>query len=81
VNMRPFSARTEVDRLECMAKASARISEGDMMNRSVRMRQNWQGPADIARHVIDTHFEPRFLCQIASYDVASNICQALGAGA
>ena len=41
MNMRPFIARTEVDRLECMAKSATLISEGDMMNRSVRMKQNW----------------------------------------
>ena len=36
---------------------------------------------DIARHVIDnTHSCPRFLSQTPSYDVASNIWQALSAG-
>ena len=28
-------------RLELMAKSATLISEGDMMNRSVRMKQNW----------------------------------------
>ena len=30
---------------------------------------------DIARHVIDAIFEPSFFIQMASYDVASDICQ------
>ena len=31
------------------------------------------GLANIARHVIDTRFESRFLELMASYDVASNV--------
>jgi len=28
----------------------------------------------LSRHVIDTHLNPGFVSQMASYDVASNIC-------
>ena len=35
------------------------------------------GPGSDARHVIDTHLNPRFLNEVGSYDVASNMCQAL----
>jgi len=36
-----------------------------------------QGLADIARHVIETQRNPRFLSQMPSFDMASNICSAL----
>jgi len=35
---------------------------------------------DIARHVINTHFDPHLLSQAASYDVASNVWPALAWG-
>jgi len=38
------------------------------------------GPGDIARHVIQRIPNPRFLRQMASYDVVSNICPALRGG-
>jgi hypothetical protein len=43
----------------------------------------WQAlSADIARHVIDTYYNPRFMSYAAaSYDVAGNVCQALVWGA
>jgi hypothetical protein len=34
------------------------------------------GPVDVARHIIDTNFQPSSLSHVASDDVASNICQA-----
>lgn len=38
---RPYAARGELERLELVAKAASRISEGDVMNKSVRVKQNW----------------------------------------
>jgi hypothetical protein len=39
-----------------------------------------QGLADGAGHVIGTHSHPHVLSYMASYDVASNICQSLDGG-
>jgi len=36
-----------------------------------------QGLVDIVRHVIKRSLNPRGLSQMASYDLASNICRAL----
>ena len=38
---RPFAAKSELDRLELVAKAARNIAEGDVMNKSVRVKQNW----------------------------------------
>ena len=39
LHYRPYQARNELHRLELCAKAAALISEGDVMNKSVRARQ------------------------------------------
>jgi len=36
-----------------------------------------KGREDVARRVIDTHLKLSILRKMASYDVASNICQAV----
>ena len=41
VHYRPYAATNELHRLQLVAKAAARISDGDVMNRSVRAKQNW----------------------------------------
>ena len=41
LQFRPYQARSDVHRMELVAQAAARISEGDVMNRSVRQYQNW----------------------------------------
>ena len=41
LHYRPFAAKSETERLELVAKAATCISHGDVMNRSVRMKQNW----------------------------------------
>ena len=41
VHYRPYAAKDELHRLQLVATAAARISEGDVMNRSVRAKQNW----------------------------------------
>ena len=42
LHYRPYAAGgSDMARLELMAKSATLISEGDMMNRSVRMKQNW----------------------------------------
>jgi replication factor C subunit 1 len=41
VHYRPYAAKDELHRLQLVAKASACISEGDVMNKSVRAKQNW----------------------------------------
>jgi len=46
-----------------------------------RGRQYVPGSLLITRHVIETHWDPRVLSHMASYDMASNICQALLLGA
>ena len=38
---RPFAARNDAERLQIVANAATCISHGDIMNRSVRMKQNW----------------------------------------
>ena len=38
---RPFTARNDAERLQIVANAATYISHGDIMNRSVRMKQNW----------------------------------------
>jgi len=40
----------------------------------------WQSLADVACHVIQRMSSPRLFSKLASYDVASNICQALRGG-
>ena len=41
LHYRPFQARDELHRLELVSKAAACICEGDVMNKSVRAKQNW----------------------------------------
>ena len=41
VNYRPYAAKSELHRLQLCAQASSLISEGDVMNKSVRAKQNW----------------------------------------
>jgi len=52
-----------------------------MMGRAISARP-YVAPSTrlVARHVIDTHVNPRFLGYMASCDVARNICQALSSG-
>lgn len=41
LNHRPSLARDEMQRLKCVAKAADAISLGDVVNRSIRQKQNW----------------------------------------
>lgn len=41
LNHRPMMARDDSQRLRLMAKAADLISQGDVLNRAVRQRQNW----------------------------------------
>jgi len=50
------------------------------MRRAQHARVQRSGLVDIARHVIQRILNPRVLNQLTSYDVASNICQALRNG-
>jgi len=52
------------------------VSGADAASASARRVR--QGLPDIARHIIDTHLNSRFVISPASYDVASNVVQPLG---
>ena len=43
-------------------------------------KELFQGPLQVARHVIDTHCKPFFLESNATYNVASDVCQARRGG-
>ena len=41
VQYRPYAAKNDVERLQLLSAAATSISEGDVMNKSIRAKQNW----------------------------------------